>query len=805
MIRRIKSWVLRVVDWYNISAFFLLLIAILILASETSKFDRGIQLENLNTLALQAAALCLILSALKKSETGLFFVSVLGGFLAPFWVVGNLGVPFNEFSQNLPAFISSNLQFLFDTTEILIDPAVVRESWVSFSRASLVLLERLVSWLFSLPSPTYDPVSINLVAGIGIWFISVWLFWFLIKKKVLIGFFPALILLAVVNITTDGSIFALSWVLGTSILLEAFSHQSQREVFWGRYKFGFSEAIRRKVVPIALLLSTVLVLSAGIITSPELDNFIKELRERRRTGTSSQDNDNLSQISGQDEEVFVGPAEVIADTAFGRLPNTHLIGSGPELAEIEVMYLRTEEVAQTEQRYYLRSATYDTFTLHGWLAVDKGFIIHSPSDSSTISYSQNESLFFQRITLVEDNEQGNLMFAVGEIAAADVTYYASYHTKFKNDTYTDLFATVTKETEYSAFSIVPRYGENELRNSSLDYPSWITNKYLQIPDSVPDRVYELALRLTATEPTPYDRALAIEDYLRGFEYSLELEDPPYYQDIVDYFLFELQKGYCDYFSSSMVILARAAGIPSRLVTGYVGSAYDPELDLYVITADQAHSWVEIYFTDYGWVTFEPTSSQEKFERIPVRTIIPDEIIADDEAFSLIDRLDELGLLPSSGDVFKLITLSVLCALFIFLLVHQIDLWMLRRLPAKQLFAQLYKRLHKTADRLGFEIDDSYTPLEFSELMSAKLLELGSNNKQASQTLFSASQSVKKIVFACNQSAYTKDYQPESEKFEIINLWDKLRWQLLYSRFLIKFSSITNGVQKFVTGKKNISH
>ncbi|HAY85794.1 MAG TPA: transglutaminase, partial [Chloroflexi bacterium] len=103
-----------------------------------------------------------------------------------------------------------------------------------------------------------------------------------------------------------------------------------------------------------------------------------------------------------------------------------------------------------------------------------------------------------------------------------------------------------------------------MRNTSQEYPDWIANKYLQVPDSVPARVYDLALSLTATQPTPYDRAVAIERYLRQFEYSLEIEDPPEYRDIVDYFLFEQQKGYCDYFASSMVVLARAAGLPARL-------------------------------------------------------------------------------------------------------------------------------------------------------------------------------------------------------------------------------------------------
>ena len=78
--------------------------------------------------------------------------------------------------------------------------------------------------------------------------------------------------------------------------------------------------------------------------------------------------------------------------------------------------------------------------------------------------------------------------------------------------------------------------------------------------------------------------------------------------MVDYFLFDLKEGYCDYYATSMAILARAAGLPSRLVVGYASGDYDPANNRYVVTEADAHSWVEIYFTGRGWVEFEPTAS-----------------------------------------------------------------------------------------------------------------------------------------------------------------------------------------------------
>jgi hypothetical protein len=124
----------------------------------------------------------------------------------------------------------------------------------------------------------------------------------------------------------------------------------------------------------------------------------------------------------------------------------------------------------------------------------------------------------------------------------------------------------------------------------------------------------LARDLTATEPTPYDRALAIESYLREFPYNLDVPTPGTTNDIADYFLFELQEGYCDYYATSMVVLARASGLPARMVIGYINGSYDPVNARYIVTEADAHAWPEIYFPGYGWVEFEPTGGRPPIRR-----------------------------------------------------------------------------------------------------------------------------------------------------------------------------------------------
>jgi hypothetical protein len=128
-------------------------------------------------------------------------------------------------------------------------------------------------------------------------------------------------------------------------------------------------------------------------------------------------------------------------------------------------------------------------------------------------------------------------------------------------------------------------------------------------------VVDLAKEATAEADTPYTRALALEAYLRSFPYDLEVAKPPEGRDVVDYFLFDLQRGYCDYFASAMVVMARSVGIPARLAVGYAMGSYDFQQGAYVVTEKDAHAWPELYFPGYGWIPFEPTSGLGPLERV----------------------------------------------------------------------------------------------------------------------------------------------------------------------------------------------
>nr|WP_239589638.1 transglutaminase domain-containing protein [Metabacillus crassostreae] len=138
-------------------------------------------------------------------------------------------------------------------------------------------------------------------------------------------------------------------------------------------------------------------------------------------------------------------------------------------------------------------------------------------------------------------------------------------------------------------------------------------RYTQLPDSLPQRVRDLAVNITEEAGNQYDRAKAIEEYLGSVAFSYDREDiaiPEGNQDYVDQFLFETFTGYCDNFSTSMIVLLRSIDIPARWVKGYTEGDFVRALSNvekeYRITNNNAHSWVEIYFDGVGWVPFEPT-------------------------------------------------------------------------------------------------------------------------------------------------------------------------------------------------------
>ncbi|MFT3773883.1 MAG: transglutaminaseTgpA domain-containing protein [Minicystis sp.] len=131
-------------------------------------------------------------------------------------------------------------------------------------------------------------------------------------------------------------------------------------------------------------------------------------------------------------------------------------------------------------------------------------------------------------------------------------------------------------------------------------------RYLTLPLDLPPRIKKLAEDWTRGTSTSLEKAKAIEHHLRT-EYRYDLGSPAgRAKQPLDDFLFESRRGHCEFYSTAMAVMLRTVGVPTRNVTGFIGGSYNRFGRFYAVRQGDAHSWVEVYVDDYGWMTFDPT-------------------------------------------------------------------------------------------------------------------------------------------------------------------------------------------------------
>ena len=167
---------------------------------------------------------------------------------------------------------------------------------------------------------------------------------------------------------------------------------------------------------------------------------------------------------------------------------------------------------------------------------------------------------------------------------------------------------------YEVTGLASTASPDALRGAGTAYPGWVTERYLQLPDTITDRTRALATELVSSQPTVFDAASAVEQYVRStIAYREDIDAPPDDQDVVDYVLFDSLEGYCEYYASAMAVLLRAEGIPTRVVGGYYPAPYDAEAGGSLYREKNAHLWVEVFFPGFGWIPFEPTANRDELQ------------------------------------------------------------------------------------------------------------------------------------------------------------------------------------------------
>ncbi|MCA0989606.1 transglutaminase TgpA family protein [Guptibacillus algicola] len=268
--------------------------------------------------------------------------------------------------------------------------------------------------------------------------------------------------------------------------------------------------------------------------------------------------------------------------------------------------------AETQQRGYWRVETKDVYTGKGWdVSLPDRRIFEGRTDRLYEESVEVEGL--DANVSMSGNVEYDFIIHPGQVTDVEAPDDVQLVTNVvSGKVFTQKLADPFVLDNYSLSYERPTFSEKLLKEAPVEYSQDIRNQYLQLPESLPERVSELAEEIVAEEDNPYDKARAIENYFVGNGFVYETKDvsvPDQDEDYVDQFLFESKKGYCDNFSSSMTVLLRSLDIPARWVKGFTEGEYvstNGDYGEYEVTNNNAHSWVEAYFPGVGWVPFEPT-------------------------------------------------------------------------------------------------------------------------------------------------------------------------------------------------------
>ncbi len=658
------------------------------------------------------------------------------------------------------------------------DPTLLSIPWQAFVDALGALLGRVELWLAALlgGQPTFDPVAASLMWGLILWLAAVWAGWVICRwANVVRAVTPVGVLLALTLSYAWASAVPLLVMTSFALLLMAMVSQTTRELHWEQHAVDYSQDLRTDILGTVALLTLGLMglaLIAPSFSIQNITNFLNKITEERDKADAGP---TIAESLGLEQQPLPANPTTIDRARTGGLPRRHLIGSGPDLQRIVVMLIRTGELAPMppEQlvagypHHYWRSATYDQYSGQGWYASKTLPLTYEAGATAQSASQPYRRLLREEIQWI--GESNGLIHAPGDIVAVDQPYEVAWRTNG------DMFAASTEAIAYRADTFALQVTAEQLRAAGTTYPEWVFARYLQLPERMPERVLTLARDLTATAPTPYDRAAALERYLReSFPYTTDLPAPPHNLDIADYFLFELKKGYCDYYATAMAVLARAAGLPARLVIGYATGTYDAMQARYIITEADAHAWVEIYFPEYGWIPFEPTGGRPLLERAaaadePMVWPTPQE--------SLRPPQTETRTGPTLGQLLLYLSGGVVGAAALLVLLAELEALTLFLHAPEKTPTLLYRRLRKLAAWLHVPLRAGDTPYEFVAAFDSYVQRLAQNRQFQAWALPAAAE-LGELAELYVRRWYTAQPATNVERRAAIALWRRLRWRLI---------------------------
>lgn len=392
-----------------------------------------------------------------------------------------------------------------------------------------------------------------------------------------------------------------------ALFLLARLHLQKRQAQWRAQGIEYPEFMSVDAAQLTVLVAAVLMIAAWLVPLGKQANAVESTLETM-SGPFDGTADRVVRVFNNVNAGGGGNFHKFGDV----LPLRGDVNLGQrQLFELEgVQYVEGQEGLRL-----LRGSSYDEYTGVAWHATDRDRTRVDGGETAVTDEAAYLARIFTTLEITATDDESTVFFEgipfgtnldsvvdLPETFGADIEQVRSRRQLDEGDT-------------YNAVGTVSVASADELRAAGTGYPEWVTKRYLQLPGDLPERVREQAQSVAGSASNPYDQAVAVESYLRGFRYDLLVPTPPPGRDAVDYILFDLQAGYFDYQASAMAVMLRSLGIPSRVAVGYAVDLGDEESfnedGSYSVRKDDAYAWVEVFFPQYGWISFNPTPDRPR--------------------------------------------------------------------------------------------------------------------------------------------------------------------------------------------------
>ena len=669
--------------------------------------------------------------------------------------------------------------------QIPIDTSAVLEGWAVITQASSALTARWQTWLIGANKnvTVNDALIRSMIWILVTWCLAAWTGWFTGKRSAVHALLPGIVVLAGVLSYSEYRIETVWLMVFIMLLLMGVWNYRNHTMLWERRRVDYSDSILYDNTQAVLFLA----ISIGVIAFITPSISWRDIRDYFRERNSNE----AAEMLGIREQVVPAQNVTIQRPS---LPREHLLTEGFAQSQKLVMTIRTGELppvgnpsfAGEAPRHYWRSTVYDEYMGAGWAtstALPQSYIANTPLVPGLL-----DGYRLLHMDVQIEQPEGKLFWS-GVLYSADVQFRADWRLRPQTSLFADqtallrgdIFAAATSATAYQADSYIPLVTVEELRLASTDYPDEIITRYLKLPRDLPERVHQLAAEITDEKSNPYDRAKAIESYLRtNYPYDLDVPAPPQDQDVADYFLFDLKRGYCDYYATAMVVLARSSGLPARFVSGYSPGSYDAPNAQYVVRELNAHSWVEVYFPEIGWIEFEPTASQPEIERVETQA----EILISNEPASPAEKF--LIQLTRTRILYWLAPFNITLFLVILYFSFIERLWILNLAPSNAV-SWIYRRYYRMGRPLAGPRTRAETASEFTDKLTRSIEAIRDRSEpaKASKQFNGEAQQLTHIYLLSLFSSHSTSKHDARKSFD---LWKRLRRQLLIARlqsFLVR--------------------